>query len=229
MSKFFTSFRKLLTQFTAEIVDNPRSLTVNNLIELQMDGARCFLGVKEVGKNLGPEVETFQSATKAKGLAWCASFVIYVVNEGVCKALPIALSDVLPRTASTQNLYGWAKKNNYITKTPKFGDLAIWRNGNTWKGHVAFVAEVNEFDKKFTSIDGNTDATGGREGDGVYERNRSYKFMSEIKDKLWLRGFVDMTKVYQDALEKESKFYKELFEKKPQEIVEILKEKDGSL
>ena len=73
-----------MTSLTENILNIPRYLTVNNLIEHQIEGARCFVGVRETESNLGPEVEIFQASTKAKGVAWCASFVIYIINDGIC-------------------------------------------------------------------------------------------------------------------------------------------------
>ena len=55
---------------------------------------------------------------------------------------------------------------------------------NNWNGHAAMVtAQVNP--RKFATIEGNTNAAGSREGDGVYQKTRTPK-----QGNMLLEGFV---------------------------------------
>jgi hypothetical protein len=54
-------------------------------------------------------------------------------------------------------------------------------------GHVAVVVGFN--DLEFTTIEGNTNASGGREGVEVALKKRSYKFYNP--DGLQLMGFIN--------------------------------------
>ncbi len=102
------------------------------------------------------------------GQAWCAMFVSWVgAHAGV--SLPrinsfLGFSGVL----SARN---FARKNNLLTKTPRAGSvfLIIGRNG---KGHTGLVESVNWERRTITTIEGNTNASGSRNGDGVYRRTR---------------------------------------------------------
>lgn len=50
------------------------------------------------------------------------------------------------------------------------GDLFVWNGKNG--GHIGFVTAVRP-NGLFTTIEGNTNAAGSRDGDGVYDRVRS--------------------------------------------------------
>jgi CHAP domain len=102
------------------------------------------------------------------GQAWCAMFVSWVgAHAGVS----------LPRINSFRGFSGvvsarnFARKNNLLTKTPRAGSvfLIIGRNG---KGHTGLVESVNWARRTITTIEGNTNASGSRNGDGVYRRTR---------------------------------------------------------
>jgi hypothetical protein len=103
------------------------------------------------------------------GQAWCAMFVSWVgAHAGVS----------LPRINSFRGFSGvvsarnFARKNNLLTKTPRVGSvfLIIGRNG---KGHTGFVESINWSRRTITTIEGNTNAGGSRNGDGVYRRTRN--------------------------------------------------------
>ena len=40
--------------------------------------------------------------------------------------------------------------------------MAVWRLGNGWQGHIGIVIDVHQ--GKFSTIEGNTNDKGGREG-----------------------------------------------------------------
>lgn len=112
-----------------------------------------------------------------KGTAWCAAFMSYCLN---------AAKAVLPNVRS-----GLAR--NFVTKQSiraedvlsgryyvKRGDLLVWFQGNTIYGHIETASEdwpktQQGSTSKGTSIGGNTNRAGSREGDGVYEQVRTIK------------------------------------------------------
>lgn len=174
-------------------VDALHARLVSVLTKYILMEARSYEGVLEEGNNAGEMVEKFQQSTKSGKAPWCVSFLVYVINDKIAK--PLGFSDILPRTASSQALYAYAKKYDLLTKTPKPGDIAIWRNGNTWTGHVGLILDV--LDKTLLTIEGNTGPQKAveREGDGVYIKNRSWAKLGEWHAKLWLRGILDMEKL----------------------------------
>lgn len=104
------------------------------------------------------------------GQAWCAMFVSWVgAHAGVA----------LPRINSNRGFSGvvsarsFARRNNLLTKTPRVGSvfLIVGRNG---KGHTGFVESINWARRTITTIEGNTNAGGSRNGDGVYRRTRNF-------------------------------------------------------
>jgi hypothetical protein len=103
------------------------------------------------------------------GQAWCAMFVSWVgAHAGV----------LLPAINSHRGFAGvvsarnFARKNNLLTKTPRAGSvfLIIGRNG---KGHTGLVESINWSRRTITTIEGNTNVGGSRNGDGVYRRTRN--------------------------------------------------------
>lgn len=103
--------------------------------------------------------------------AWCAAFVWKILDEAKAKSPTI-------RSARAR---AYIEKGSISAKdvmkgreTIPEGWLIIWKNGDTWKGHIGFLKK--QFDNKtFQTIEGNTssgNAGSQRDGDGVYERIR---------------------------------------------------------
>lgn len=102
------------------------------------------------------------------GQAWCAMFVSWVgAHSGV--SLPRINSN--RGFAAVVSARSFARKNNLLTKTPRVGSVffIIGRNG---KGHTGFVESINWARRTITTVEGNTNAGGSRNGDGVYRRTR---------------------------------------------------------
>ena len=119
------------------------------------------------GKNDGPWVEAIQRTTgNKKGDPWCASFVNFVIDIAYKDANP------LPATASCDALLAFAEKNGLLTTTPVPGDvfLVMKQNSKTDAIHTGIVTEVTP--STIRTIEGNTNREGGREGNGVWARER---------------------------------------------------------
>lgn len=121
--------------------------------------------VREVGgNNRGPWIGRMLAKTGlSQGYAWCAAFV------GYCCWL--AEFDAGPKSgrAAVRNWAKWAKTDNRLGFKPERGDLMYWLNKNQ-TGHIGFVVDVEG--EWVTTIEGNTNGQGSREGDGVYRQKR---------------------------------------------------------
>lgn len=157
--------------------------------ELLIETAKNFIGVKEFQDNDGAVVEMFQKAVDgvASKEAWCAGFTMYCLNR-VQEITNI--KDCVFRTESV--IECWQRSPFTARKEePEPGDIVLWwffKDGQpTMKGHMGIVTEVNA--DTFKTVEGNTSDGQGivREGDGVYERTRTFKGSATFQ----LLGFLD--------------------------------------
>ena len=147
--------------------------------------AREEIGVSEVdGSNCGPRVDEYKAATwldPDKGWPWCAAFICWLVREA------IEGEDVKfkrPRTAGAWDFENWAKQqvaNGVDLRKPtnediKAGDIVVFTFS-----HRGIA--VKDIDSKgyVTSIEGNTNGAGSREGGSVLEKKRH---VSKIRSRI---------------------------------------------
>lgn len=129
---------------------------------MPVEVAAIEVGVREHGgNNRGTRVEEYQRENGGvPGESWCADFACFCLRRG----------DPPPTFASSRRAMGLWEKNPGARRTePVPGGLFIIDHGDG-KGHVGFVESIGGGD--FTSIEGNTDAAGGREGFEVARRIR---------------------------------------------------------
>jgi len=135
--------------------------------------AQTQVGITESSKNHGTGIEKFWHATNySDGYEnrepYCAAFVCWVVREACLnKVIPFTL----PKSARAYDFETWGKANTgkgvlVLTGAPKAGDIFTL----TKASHVGIVKSVNG--GTMTTLEGNTDGAGSREGDGVYEKTR---------------------------------------------------------
>lgn len=154
--------------------------------------AASQVGVREIPQdsNRGPDVEKYlASVGLGPGYAWCAAFVYWCLREagsqlnkpnrclrsgGVIKQWNHAAGR-LPTITSRE-----ARDNPALLKP---GMVFVIDSGKGL-GHEGFVLSVSG--ASFTTIEGNTDGSGSREGGGVYQRLRK---VGEIN-----KGYVDYTR-----------------------------------
>lgn len=125
--------------------------------------------VREVGRNGGLWVGRFLAAVGlGPGYSWCAAFVYWTLVESGAdrKKLPSPLN-----AARVAQWAAWAKQNGRLTERPRRGDAFYWLNANG-TGHTGLVRLAHEWPDHVETIEGNTDGSGSREGDGVYGRVR---------------------------------------------------------
>jgi len=134
--------------------------------------ARSQLGVREAtGKNDGAAVEAYLAYTgNKKGEPWCASFVSWVFGKA---------GFTQPRTAWSPALF---PKQRQILKPLPASLFGIFYPKLGRVAHCGLV-EANNGNWLYT-IEGNTNANGAREGDGVYRKLRHQRTLSLYAD--WL-------------------------------------------
>lgn len=145
--------------------------------------ARKEIGVEEHprGSNRGPRIDEYQAATWLEEKdwdAWCAAFVDWCFRETLkATGIPETKTFKRPQTAGAYDLENWSRKQDNSTSTKdkpgadiQPGDIC------TLAGHShVFIAETAP-DKTgyFSTIEGNSNNDGSREGYVVVRHRRHY-------------------------------------------------------
>lgn len=103
------------------------------------------------------------------GLAWCAAWAWNVGRQALGVAWP------LPRAALVQTLVEWADRKGLLHQQPRFGDLFVlyFPDPLNRYAHIGFVDAPAAAGEQFSTLEGNTDPGGGREGYCVSRRTRA--------------------------------------------------------
>jgi len=149
---------------------------------------------RELPGNMGIWVRCYMEGNEGKVWAWCAGFATTIIDQACEQDEGKSLTDVIQLNVwemySCDNLLKWAKDNNkHIpssdlkskgTKNVKPGDLFLVINKNNPDDarHVGVISEIG--DGYFTTIEGNTNDEGSREGYEVCKRIRNYNSNSII-------------------------------------------------
>jgi hypothetical protein len=141
--------------------------------------ARFELGTEEVnGTNCGPRVNEYKAATNLppkESWSWCAAFVCWLVREAM-KANGIKESDTFkrPRTAGAWDLENWsiAQGSETNTKKPHRGDIQAGDIVIFKFSHIGIAESAPDKNGEVTTIEGNTDGAGSREGGAVLRKKR---------------------------------------------------------
>lgn len=134
---------------------------------------QLLLNIRETeGKNHGEGIAKFWTATSypdgyKNREPYCAAFICWVILTAVAgRKVPFSL----PRSPVAYDFESWARANAgkgvSFTALPKAGDVFTLATAS----HCGLVVGVSG--SNVITIEANTDATGGREGDGVYKRSR---------------------------------------------------------
>lgn len=104
------------------------------------------------------------------GNPWCAMFVSWCLAAAGSPLPPI---DGASGSASVASLRRWGRRTGRLVTHPQPGDLLLIDHGGG-AGHMGIVERV-EADGTVHTIEGNTDADGGREGREVARRTREIR------------------------------------------------------
>ena len=145
-----------------------------------MNTFKSQIGVRELtGNNDGLEVEKYLASTGlGKGYAWCASFPSWVLKK---HKIPNPKSAWSPHWANRKDMV-WEKGMpiSLLKKMMREGDqYTLWYNSLDRVGHVGTFETWNP-NNRIGGIEGNTNIKGSREGDGVYRKSRSLKYVYRV-------------------------------------------------
>ena len=138
------------------------------------------IGVEEIdGTNCGPRVNEYKAATwlpADKPWPWCAAFVAWVIREAMKGGLDAngrPYTFQRPQTAGAWDFENWSRAQDGSTQTRKpagddikAGDIVIFAFS-----HIG-IAIADAKDGCVTTVEGNTDSAGSREGGGVFLKSR---------------------------------------------------------
>lgn len=160
-----------------------------------IDEALKYLNEKEKSGNQGFYNSELEILLKNNGWSIGQPYCAYFVRAMYTTAYPdqkTALKRIIQ--GGTQYTLSLAKSDKtgfcIFNNNAQVGDIAVWttyKNGIIQSsGHVGLVTEVRELN--FSTIEANTGALGGREGDGIYAKERTYDFNKATG--LRLQGFI---------------------------------------
>ena len=139
------------------------------------------VGTTETSRNSGRKVREYQAATNLGGTGWpwCAAFVCWCIREwgkdpevlAALKMTPAGFEAWRPKTAAAFGFINWAKskKLRILSDDPDEtlhdGDIIVFD-----MSHIGLVR--TDVGNTIYTTEGNTGATGGRDGDGVWSKSR---------------------------------------------------------
>ncbi len=141
------------------------------------------IGVSEIdGTNCGPIVDEYKAATwldSTKGWPWCAAFICWLIRETI-KGEEVSFDR--PETAGAWDFENWARKQEGVElRKPtnhdiKAGDIVIFTFS-----HIGLAVKDMDLSGYVTTIEGNTNGEGSREGGAVLEKRRH---VSKIRSRI---------------------------------------------
>lgn len=173
---------------------------VEDLRQKITDIALSFIGEQEIRGNKGFKNDRFEKLMEdvgwQMGQSWCAYFCEMVWKLAYEEINPeqIPLLDDLFSAGAVATYNNFNDSDLFlVNKTPAEGAVVIWQNYKdlkpTWMGHAGIV--INYSGKNISTVEGNTNASGGREGIEVALKIRSLSFVK--KNGLVLKGFIHPT------------------------------------
>lgn len=167
-----------------------------------VEAALANEGMKEEKGNHGWKDKEFDLEMRTTGWqdgqAWCA----YWAEKIWCEVYDSDTERILRRlfSANAVHTYNSFWQSNFITnKEPVEGAVVIWQHMNNgepsfvkksqWiRGHAGIVIDTEGDVNEFTTLEGNSNASGGREGIEVARQVRKLDF--EKENGLQLVGFI---------------------------------------
>jgi hypothetical protein len=166
-----------------------------SIAEAVARAAESKIGIREEGgPNKGKGLAPFFAADWYKpngpkglddGYPWCAAFVCWCVQVAIAGR---TVTFERPRTPSAYGLEEWSLAQDDSTWTLRDPGPQDLRRGDivTLKrvSHVGIAVSAPDEAGFVTTVEGNTNEAGSREGDGVYQKRRHY---SEIRARIRFR------------------------------------------
>jgi len=174
-------------------LDVPESEKTSEGFQLKKlsEAAKRWVGTSEIKNNVefsNPEFGNYiKQGGHTPGAPYCASFAKSCALESAETPTERKVIQQVLTPHSLTSLAN-AKKAGLYSATPTPNSIAIFQKGNSTSGHSAVVESVNQ-DGTINTIEGNTGAGGGREGDGVYRKTRNPK--NQNKQGLHIVGYIN--------------------------------------
>jgi hypothetical protein len=141
---------------------------MNRLTHQVIEEAHRHIGVREVTRNSGPEIDGWLRRVGQKpGAPWCAAFAWCILDDAI-KAL--GCTNHLPPSASVHKLFERAHQHRAWCDEPGPGYVFGIDHGRGL-GHCGIVLDVDE--THLATIEGNTNEAGSREGNAVVVKSRN--------------------------------------------------------
>jgi hypothetical protein len=160
--------------------------------------ARGYIGQQEVQPNQSFKDPVFLKKMLGVGwyrtASWCSFFAKLVWKEAYTKLGSLTNASLVNRYASGSSRETWnnfraSKEFKTSTTVPKVGAIVIWQEGDSLtNGHVGIVTAVNG--NTFSSVEGNTNADGSRNGYEVAEHTTHKVGLPHSVNGLNVLGFV---------------------------------------
>lgn len=133
---------------------------------------------EEGGDNRGLWVERFQKAGGGSpGQAWCAYFLLFCSEEAAkLTGTPDPMDKFTGHVMTNAGLAksrGWTRNKMEAVR----GDV-FWMQFGGGKGHTGIV--LSYANGIYSTVEGNTNGAGSRDGDGVYLKDRKYTEIAGI-------------------------------------------------
>ena len=135
--------------------------------------ARDYIGIREIGgDNRGPSVEFMQKLGEiTPGLPWCAAYVNAVAEIACSVKNIISPFEAIDYQGYVQSYFLHAQAENWLGAAHP-GDIGmIYYPTKSRYAHIFIVDAVLE--EGVTTIEGNTNDDGSRNGVGVFQRFRT--------------------------------------------------------
>lgn len=115
--------------------------TVGHFASRILNNAKKYLGYNE-------KDGSYKKFTNGRNEAWCADFATYVARESGAN---------IPHFSSVSQILNWGNKNNRFSKTPKAGDIIIFKGVDKNGKRVSHTGIVKEVKNGIVyTIEGNT-------------------------------------------------------------------------
>ena len=143
--------------------------------------AKKEIGVEEVnGSNCGPRVNEYKSATwldSTKSWPWCAAFICWLFRESMKGG---EYTFKRPQTAAAYDFENWARNqdSSVVSKKPHIADVQAGDIVIFTFSHIGIATSGPDNDGYVSTIEGNTDGSGSREGGAVLAKKRK---LSQIR------------------------------------------------
>ncbi len=137
-------------------------------------------GVMEqpLGSNSGPKVDRYLASVGfGPGFFWCMAFVHWCYYMA---ALELGLPNPACRSALCQQVYNWAVNKGKIVAEPQDSDVFLVPEpgGQSYK-HTGIIIRAGT--GTLTTIEGNTNDNGSRDGIGVFYRTRARSGLAFVR------------------------------------------------